>query len=85
MANIANILPILVIYVLKEIKKTILDVIFLGLLHSKDILLCYGIPQMSINTTIFLYMLVFLYHMKRHTTETDLSPHINNPNHFQHH
>jgi hypothetical protein len=27
---------------------------FLGLLHSKDILLCYSISQMSINTTILL-------------------------------
>jgi hypothetical protein len=26
--------------------------IFLGLLHSKYIFLCYGTPQMSINTTI---------------------------------
>ena len=43
-----------------------MDVIFLvtfGLLHSKDILLCDGIPQMSINTTIFLYKLAFLYHI----------------------
>jgi hypothetical protein len=55
MANIANILPILVILCIKREKKNILDVIFLGLLHSKDILLCYSIPQMSINTTIFLY------------------------------
>jgi hypothetical protein len=58
---------------------------FLGLLHSKDIFLCYSISQMSINTTIFLTKLAFLYYMKRHTTETYLSPHINNANHFQHH
>jgi hypothetical protein len=59
MANIyiANILPILVIFC-KEIKN-ILDVIFLGLLHSKDILLCYSISQMSINTTILLSKLTF--------------------------
>ena len=28
---------------------------------------------------------ISVYHMKRYTTETDLSPHINNPKHFQHH
>ena len=77
-------LPILVI-LCKEIKKHFGCDIFGWHLHSKDILLCYGIPQMSINTTIFLYKLAFLYHMKRYTTETYLSPHINNSNHFQHH
>ena len=42
----------------------------MGLLHSKDILLCYSISQMSINTTILLSKLAVLCHMKRHTTET---------------
>jgi hypothetical protein len=77
MANIANILPILVTFC-KDIKN-ILSVIFFG--------------SFTFKRPIF-FMLWHTSDVPKHhhfslqagmTAETDLSSHINNPNHFQHH
>ena len=84
MANIVNILPILVI-LCKEIKKHFGCDTFGSFTFKRHTFMLWHTSDVHKHHHFSLQALQFLYHMKRHTTETGLSPHINNPNHFQHH